>query len=539
MSLVPISDMPATTSYFGLSQHTGQLYDAFGSDPASNHPPSQHRTDSLNEACQIVPRDELGAPSSSGLIGFLSVGISNITHEFGRFTQLANADDRREARVVLLNGGRGSIDSAIMSDPSADYWTWLDQRVVAAGMTDQQVQVAWLETGRICMPEKLHGESNAQWFERRIDVVRGEMESIVRILRDKYPNLRICYVSSRSFAGYKITGATQVGEPYSYESGFAVKEMIMNQIGGDPTLDFATGEAPLLLWGPYFWANGVTDPLSTGTPGTTLTTNDYLMSDVYGSKLVWEDCACTTCLNCDICTDGDVEPDRVHPSPAGEEKVSMLMEYFLENEPTADWYWHKPLNLHPPCGVPFQPRKPVAIVPIHDTYVDEFDLGAVFGTSPTLEFGPGRTVFVKFDFRPYLGQFTRARLSLRRDKRCTSNNRSRLFLVGNRWGENQLTYTKMLMDPLLIPSVVIATTPVQSKDASLLFDVTTETLQKTGGVISFAVQDPDQTDTGAFKSKELSSQSVGFPAPFTDPPLLILDMVVQEPPFEDPPNAPL
>src|SRR5262249_16397281 len=49
-------------------------------------------------------------------------------------------------------------------------------------------------------------------------------------------------------------------EPYSYESGFAVKRLIERQLAGDPQLnhDAKTGaiKAPWLSWGPYLWANG-------------------------------------------------------------------------------------------------------------------------------------------------------------------------------------------------------------------------------------------------------------------------------------------
>ena len=51
-------------------------------------------------------------------------------------------------------------------------------------------------------------------------------------------------------------------EPYAFESGFAVKWLIEQQIKGDPELNFdpAKGEvkAPWLSWGPYLWTKGDT-----------------------------------------------------------------------------------------------------------------------------------------------------------------------------------------------------------------------------------------------------------------------------------------
>ena len=50
------------------------------------------------------------------------------------------------------------------------------------------------------------------------------------------------------------------GEPYSYETAFAVKWLIEQQFKGDRELNFdrEKGEvkAPWLSWGPYWWANG-------------------------------------------------------------------------------------------------------------------------------------------------------------------------------------------------------------------------------------------------------------------------------------------
>jgi hypothetical protein len=60
-------------------------------------------------------------------------------------------------------------------------------------------------------------------------------------------------------------------------------------------------EAPLLLWGPYLWANGTTP-----RPG---------------DGLVWNV--------------ADLESDHVHPSPSGEAKVAGLLGAFLAAEPTA------------------------------------------------------------------------------------------------------------------------------------------------------------------------------------------------------------
>ena len=57
-------------------------------------------------------------------------------------------------------------------------------------------------------------------------------------------------------------------EPYVYEEAFAMRWLIQDQIAGKPELNYdaAKGEvkSPLLLWGPYLWADGET-PRKAGT----------------------------------------------------------------------------------------------------------------------------------------------------------------------------------------------------------------------------------------------------------------------------------
>jgi hypothetical protein len=98
-------------------------------------------------------------------------------------------------------------------------------------------------------------------------------------------------------------------EPYAYESAFAVRWLIQDQIKGDPKLNFdpEKGEvkSPLLLWGPYLWVDG----------GKGRKAGD----------LVWKP--------------EDLGPDGTHPSPSGQRKVAELLLGFLRGDPTAKlWF---------------------------------------------------------------------------------------------------------------------------------------------------------------------------------------------------------
>jgi hypothetical protein len=138
-------------------------------------------------------------------------------------------------------------------------------------------------------------------------ILSSEMEIIARILKAKYPYLKIAYWSSRIYAGYATT--TLNPEPFAYESGFAVKWLIEKQINGDTTLAFtgAKPKAPWLAWGPYLWADGMT-PRQDG--------------------LIW---ACN-----------DFQNDGTHPAPAGRTKVANLLLSFFKTESTAaSWFLKK------------------------------------------------------------------------------------------------------------------------------------------------------------------------------------------------------
>jgi len=130
-------------------------------------------------------------------------------------------------------------------------------------------------------------------------------------LRTAFPEAEFsgAYLAPDGSRAYTDDPATTSPEPYAYESSFAVKWLIEKQIQGSPDLNASPrrGEvvAPVLLWGPYLWADG-TSPRSDG--------------------LVW------------LCGDTD-RHDFTHPSPSGQQKVgSMLLEFFKDDPAARPWF---------------------------------------------------------------------------------------------------------------------------------------------------------------------------------------------------------
>lgn len=287
VELIPLTDLGAG-HYQGFE---GGLYPG-----GLNEPPEAHRAAGRDALAQIRPRDITGAIDTvNGRIVLLSIGMSNATQEFSEFRKLAAADSTKSPRVVIVDGAQGGQTAAIIAQSTAEFWNVVDRRLQSAGVTPAQVQVAWVK------------EANARptgSFPGHADTLSRQLELIVQILRDRFPNISVAYLSSRTYGGFATT--TLNPEPYAYESGFSIRWLIERQIAGDP--DLAHGQpdspAPWLAWGPYLWANGTTPR---------------------GDGLIWER--------------GDFVDDGTHPSQSGRAKVAdMLLRFFRTDELARQWY---------------------------------------------------------------------------------------------------------------------------------------------------------------------------------------------------------
>jgi hypothetical protein len=289
---IPINDL-GTGLYQG---HQGGLYPG-----GVNQPPPSHLTGGLSVASLVQPRDTLGnVDLVNGKIVLLSIGMSNATQEFSVFKSMADTFAARNPKLVIVDGAQGGQTAAIISNPNANFWTVVRQRLQAAGVAPRQVQAAWVK----------EADANpTQAFPRHAQILDSEFVLIARILKSFYPNIQVAYWSSRTYGGYATT--TLNPEPYAYESGFAVKWTITRQINGDTALAYTGSNvrAPWLGWGAYLWADGLI-PRSDG--------------------LIWE-------------CDDFVSTDRTHPSATGRRKVAnMLLNFFKSDTTTKGWFLRQP-----------------------------------------------------------------------------------------------------------------------------------------------------------------------------------------------------
>ena len=284
IGLTPLSELGGGT-YRG---ETGGLY-----GDGRNDPPEAHRAAALRELSRIRPLDDQGRESPDGKVVLLSIGVSNTTEEFSAFKSVADEDPDKADHVLLVDGAYGGQSAGITAYDTAPYWDLVDRRLNEAGASALQVQVAWVKQVTV-------GPLDPFPVEPRI--LYSHLVGITKILRKRFPNLRIAYLSSRIYGGYATISIHT--EPHAYETAFANRWLILDQIRGHPELNYDPEHgpvlAPLLLWGPYMWADGLT-PREDG--------------------LIWEQ--------------EDFESDGTHPNASGEAKVTDMLLTFFKTDPLA------------------------------------------------------------------------------------------------------------------------------------------------------------------------------------------------------------
>jgi hypothetical protein len=223
--------------------------------------------------------------------------MSNTSQWFTAFSEIADADPEKAAHVQLVNGAQGGQAAGIIVDDSAEFWKVVDERLEEAGVSRAQVQAAWILQATM---------GPADPFPVEARMLYSHLVGIMNILRERFPNLRVAYHSSRLYAGYATSPLNP--EPHAYESAFAVRWLILDQIRGHPELTYDPGygrvRSPLLLWGPYLWADGLT---------------------VRRDGLAWER--------------GDLAGDGTHLSESGQAKVAeRLLEFFKTDPLASPWF---------------------------------------------------------------------------------------------------------------------------------------------------------------------------------------------------------
>ncbi len=279
-------------------------------DGSNNRPPA-HAAAGMAAVGQITPRDAAGAPDPNGKVVLLSIGVSNTMIEFRDFERnVLPTQPGVNPSVQVISGAVSGQPVDNWLDPDGVPWQVINDRLAHLKATPEQVQVVWMKHTYI---------GTHPWQE-----LQADLETVTDNLRDKFPNLQVVYLSSRTRAYTFVPNATSP-EPAAFETGYAVKGLVTKYIEGEMPA------RPYVTWGPYLWADGE-NPRSDG--------------------LTW--------------LAGDLMSDCVHPSASGARKVAnMLLAFFTTDATAAPWFMAsgQPLPVTPPATRPVTTTATTTLTP--------------------------------------------------------------------------------------------------------------------------------------------------------------------------------
>lgn len=292
-AFVPLTDLAGKT-YRG---YNGGLY-ANG----SNERPNTHHHEILQQIAKIKPLNAQGQADTKGKIVMIGVGASNPRTEFESFKKKALDLKQLNPQLAFINTCIGGQGVQKMNDPGDNYWQSASNTLKNSGLSDKQVQLAWVETDNTQTGDTLFPRAPLQLME--------DYRLLLEVLHDKYPNLQVVYFSARAFSGFATPVPGGVGKgllfPRDYLSGWAVKWLIENAALQKPgfVTEGSNANIPHVTWGSYHWSNG------------NLPRGDGFVLD------------CQT----------DVGEDGLHLTAKGEDKIGQLMlDYFLNDPVSQLW----------------------------------------------------------------------------------------------------------------------------------------------------------------------------------------------------------
>lgn len=406
---------PASTGY-----HGGLFDGNFGpnGDTGCNSPTSYINSSNPTGASQdtigrafaalIQPLNSSGVYDGTGKAVLLSLGMSNASDEWcGIGSALGNTGRNfcgspnytgtapsqysfmQEALHHSLNSSLVIVNGAISSQEACDYTVTsgttppslcapfeseggtindydaikTDQFTSQSLLYEGQVQAIWLKEADVVVLQQ-QGQSHigplagcSGCTEADAYNLETNLGKIVRAAKQRYPNLRMVFLTSRSYGGFTNFGPTK--EPYAYEGGFANKWLVKAQIdqmnGGGCVIDTTYAqdlnylytptstppctssvapEAPWIIWDRL----PSTEPLAGSTYIWAYTPQSGGTSDPNSDGAIWPFTLNATCTvgmtNTYFVNDGQ------HPNDCGIYQVggNLLLNYFLNSPYTNPWF---------------------------------------------------------------------------------------------------------------------------------------------------------------------------------------------------------
>lgn len=240
---IPLNDLG--TGYF--RGHQGGLYPG-----GVNYPSGNYLQDLSNYSRSIQALDSNGLPSAKGHIVFIGVGASNPRTEFQAFQSVLDTFQNLNSRLQIVNTCIGGQGVQKMNQLSDNYWKQADKMMDSMGLHNSQVQVAWLETENTASPDSS--------FPGGPQALLKDIKQLLTMMKQKYPNLKLCYLSARTYSGW-VDGGTGRGLEYprDYYNGWSLKWLIDSAIAQTNSgfeYKGSTPSIPMPVYATYNWTNG-------------------------------------------------------------------------------------------------------------------------------------------------------------------------------------------------------------------------------------------------------------------------------------------
>lgn len=290
-SFIPINELGS--GYFRGYQ--GGLYPG-GSNTLSGN----YLQDLTQISDAIQPLDSNGQFSKGGYVVFIGVGASNPRTEFQAFQKMTDTFRNINKRLKTVNTCIGGQGVQKMNQANDNYWKQADKMMDSMGLSNLQVQIAWLETENTASADSS--------FPGGPRSLVSDVRVLLQMMKVKYPNLKVCYLSARTYAGW-VSGGTGRGLEYprDYYNGWAMKWVIDSAIYRANGFEYlgSTPEIPMPVYSTYNWTNG-----------------EQLRLDGFS-------------VDCDT----DFGGDGLHLSIAGENKIGeQLFRFFNTDINTTKWF---------------------------------------------------------------------------------------------------------------------------------------------------------------------------------------------------------
>lgn len=255
-----------------------------------NSMPAAHRAAGNAIAANLQPLDANGKVDLvNGKIVAIAEGMSNTLQQmYALEQQFIKGNPAINPKFQFFNLAEGGCNLIC----------WVDKGV---GAIDPQVQIVFMKhsnnfpqmpDGTPVNPRAPFTTSASKRFPNHAQVTQGMFKQRILDLKIKYPNLKLLFITSRTYGGWTCNPAgVQYREPVAYEEGFSVKWLLDGQISGsDLDLNFAgpNAKAPWMAWGPYLWdpswpqdwfEGDGTHPCLNATPFVAKKWHDFLMAD--------------------------------------------------------------------------------------------------------------------------------------------------------------------------------------------------------------------------------------------------------------------